>query len=134
MRAMIFRAITHEIEVSAEPEFSPERSDPDDARYFWTYTITLANRGNARVQLISRHWDIVDEAGARQSVDGPGVVGEQPVLAPGDHFRYTSGVPLSTPSGMMSGHYRMQAGDGSLFDIEIPAFSLDSPHAIRSVN
>ena len=131
---MIFKAVTHGIEVIAEPEFSPERSDPDEDRYFWTYTITLTNRSDHQAQLISRHWDIVDEAGSRQNVDGPGVVGEQPVLAPGDHFRYTSGVPLATPSGMMSGHYRMQADDGSQFDIEIPAFSLDSPHAVRSVN
>ena len=131
---MIFKSVTQGIEVVAEPEYSPERSDPDEDRYFWTYTITLTNRSGPQAQLISRHWDIVDEAGSRQNVDGPGVVGEQPVLAPGDHFRYTSGVPLATPSGMMSGHYRMQADDGSQFDIEIPAFSLDSPHAVRSVN
>ncbi|MCB1480394.1 MAG: Co2+/Mg2+ efflux protein ApaG [Rhodobiaceae bacterium] len=130
----MFKAVTNGIEVSAEPAFSPERSAPDENRYFWTYTITLTNRGQAQAQLISRHWEIIDETGTRQSVDGPGVVGEQPVLAPGAHFRYTSGVPLATPSGMMSGHYRMQAGDGSLFNIDIPAFSLDSPHAIRIVN
>lgn len=75
---MVFRAITHGVEVTAEPEFSVERSDPDENRYFWTYTITLRNRNGETVQLIDRHWEIVDETGARQVVDGPGVVGEQP--------------------------------------------------------
>lgn len=103
---MVFRAITHGVEVTAEPEFSVERSDPDENRYFWTYTITLRNRNGETVQLIDRHWEIVDETGARQVVDGPGVVGEQPVLAPGEQFRYTSGVPLFTPSGVMSGPLR----------------------------
>ncbi|MFN0262398.1 Co2+/Mg2+ efflux protein ApaG [Tepidamorphus sp. 3E244] len=131
---MTFRATTQGVEVTAEPEFSPERSDPDAIRYFWTYTITLRNTTAQRVQLLTRHWDIVDETGARQAVDGPGVVGEQPILAPGEQFRYTSGVPLATPSGVMRGRYGMRGEDGTSFDVEIPAFSLDSPHADRSVN
>ena len=131
---MSFTAVTRDIEVTAEPAYCVERSAPDDGGYFWTYTITLTNRGGSAAQLLARHWDIVDETGAREMVDGPGVVGEQPVLEPGESYTYTSGVPLTTPSGMMRGHYRMRDADGSLFDIDIPAFSLDSPYTHRTVN
>ncbi|MCB1473183.1 MAG: Co2+/Mg2+ efflux protein ApaG [Rhodobiaceae bacterium] len=131
---MTFRAVTHGFEVSAEPTYCRERSQPEDNRHFWTYTITIRNGGGEPAQLVARHWDIVDERGQRQVVDGPGVVGEQPVLAPGESFRYTSGVPLTTPSGMMRGHYRMRASGGREFDIAIPAFSLDSPNMNRRAN
>ncbi len=131
---MNFTAVTRDIEVTAKPAYCTERSAPSEGGYFWTYTITLTNHGASAAQLLARHWDIVDEAGARETVDGPGVVGEQPVLAPGESYTYTSGVPLTTPSGMMRGHYRMRGADGALFDIAIPAFSLDSPFAHRTVN
>lgn len=131
---MIFKAVTQDIEVCVEPDYCPDRSEPESGGYFWTYTITLTNQGATTTQLLTRHWEIVDEGGRVQNVDGPGVVGEQPVLAPGENFRYTSGVPLTTPSGMMRGRYGMQGEDGSRFDIDIPAFSLDSPYVNRSVN
>jgi ApaG protein len=116
------------------PEFLPERSDPEEARYFWAYTIEITNMGRLPVQLIARHWTITDGVGKVETVRGLGVVGEQPMLNPGDTFRYTSGCPLSTPSGLMVGTYRMTDADGRHFEIEIPAFSLDSPHARRVLN
>lgn len=130
----MYRATTRGIEVTVEPAYSPERSAPESEAYFWIYTILIRNEGGETVQLINRHWDIVDAHGKRFEVRGPGVVGEQPVLAPGEAFRYTSGVPLATPSGMMTGSYQMQGEGGEMFDVEIPAFSLDSPHGRRSIN
>ena len=103
-------------------------------RYVWAYTIEIFNRGPRTVQLMSRHWIIVDGQGRQDEVRGAGVVGEQPILKSGDSFRYTSGCPLTTPSGIMSGTYRMVDEDGRSFDVVIPSFSLDSPHMPRVVN
>jgi ApaG protein len=130
----MYRATTHGILVTVEPAYSPERSAPEKEAYFWTYTILIQNDGGDTVQLVNRHWHIVDAEGKQFEVKGPGVVGEQPVLAPGETFRYTSGVPLATSSGMMSGSYEMRSEAGEMFDVEIPAFSLDSPHGRRSMN
>lgn len=130
----MYRATTRGVVVTVEPAFDHERSAPDSDAYFWTYTILIRNAGGETVQLVERQWDIVDAHGKRFEVKGPGVVGEQPILAPGESFRYTSGVPLATPSGMMSGSYRMRGEGGEMFDVEIPAFSLDSPHGRRSIN
>lgn len=130
----MYRATTRDVTVTVEPAFSPDRSSPDENAYFWTYTILIENGGSDTVQLIGRHWHIIDALGKSFEVKGPGVVGEQPVLAPGDSFRYTSGVPLGTPSGMMSGTYEMRTGDGEMFLAEVPAFSLDSPHGRASIN
>ncbi len=116
------------------PQFVADRSSPRDAYYFWAYTIEIANKGAATVQLKTRHWRITDALGRVQEVKGAGVVGEEPVLAPGESFEYTSGVPLPTPSGFMAGSYGMVGTDGERFDIEIPAFSLDAPNAPRVVN
>lgn len=129
-----YEAVTHGVRVRVLPDFSDEQSDPDEAHFFWTYTVEITNVGAEAVQLRSRVWLITDAVGQRQEVRGPGVVGETPRLTPGQSFRYTSGCPLGTPSGIMMGSYQMAGDDGQVFDVTIPAFSLDSPYAIRSLN
>ncbi|TCT13209.1 ApaG protein [Tepidamorphus gemmatus] len=130
----MYRAETRGVVVTVEPAFSEDRSSPDAGAYFWTYTIEIANTGAETVQLINRRWLIVDASGKTFEVRGPGVVGEQPVLGPGEAFRYTSGVPLATPSGMMSGSYEMATASGERFHAAIPAFSLDSPYVKPTIN
>ena len=130
----MYRATTRNIQVTVTPEYSSERSAPDDGEYFWAYSIEILNLGKETVQLVSRHWKIVDANGRTEEVKGPGVVGEQPVLHHGERFEYTSGVPLKTPSGVMSGTYQMITEDGDDFDAEVPAFSLDLPQAKRVVH
>jgi ApaG protein len=130
----MYRAVTRQIEVTVEPNFLPERSAPDRQQYFWSYTIAITNLGNETVQLQTRHWIITDGTGHRQNVRGEGVVGEQPVLAPGERFEYTSGVPLPTASGIMTGRYQMVTESGERFEIEVPTFSLDSPDGKRTLN
>jgi ApaG protein len=130
----MYRAVTQEIEVTAEPFYLPDRSDPTENRYVWAYRITIANHSDGQVQLLTRYWHITDGAGRVEEVRGPGVVGEQPTLDPGDSYQYTSGCPLTTPSGIMVGHYTMRDAAGALFDVKIPAFSLDLPGELRTVN
>ena len=130
----MYRAVTRKIEVAVTPRFMPERSSPDNGYFFWAYTIDITNRGRETVQLKTRHWRITDALGRLQEVKGPGVVGEEPVLKPGDSYEYTSGVPLPTPSGFMAGSYGMVSEEGEHFDVEIPAFSLDSSDAERTLN
>jgi ApaG protein len=130
----MYRAVTRKIEVTVKPRFLPERSSPTSGYFFWAYTITIANHGSETVQLKTRHWRITDALGRLQEVKGPGVVGEEPVLQPGGSFEYTSGVPLPTPSGFMTGSYGMISDAGEHFDIEIPAFSLDCSYAERTIN
>lgn len=130
----MYRAVTRQIEVIVEPNFLPERSSAEDGRFFWAYTIVIVNSGAETVQLKTRYWIITDGAGRSQEVRGEGVVGEQPVLEPGERFEYTSGVPLQTPSGFMSGSYQMVTESGEPFEIDIPAFSLDSPNMKRTLN
>lgn len=130
----MFRATTHDIEVCAEPFFLEDRSDPAQGRYVWAYRITIANRSDEPMKLMSRYWHITDALGRVEEVRGPGVVGEQPELRPGDSYQYTSGCPLSTPSGIMVGRYTMCNAQGREFEIDIPAFSLDMPGTPRSVN
>jgi ApaG protein len=130
----MYSSVSNKIRVTVEPKFLAEHSEPDEGRYFWSYTIEIANGGDVTVQLTHRHWEITDASGRREEVQGPGVVGEKPTLKPGEAFRYTSGCPLSTPSGIMVGTYRMVDETGRAFDVEIPAFSLDSPYAKRVVN
>ena len=120
-----YRAVTRQIEVTATPRFLPERSSPENGYFFWAYTITLTNLGGETVQLKTRHWRITDAQGRLQEVRGAGVVGEEPVLKPGENFEYTSGVPLPTPSGFMTGTYGMVTAAGEQFDIDIPAI----PHS-----
>jgi ApaG protein len=112
----------------------PERSVVDRGQYFWSYTIVITNAGPETVQLKTRHWIITDATGRKQEVRGEGVVGEQPVLAPGERFEYTSGVPLPTASGFMTGRYQMVSESGERFEIDVPTFSLDSPDQKRVLN
>ena len=130
----MYMAVTHLVKVTVEPTFEPDRSDPEAGRYFWRYDVEIANLGDKAVTLLERHWRITDADGRQQEVRGPGVVGEQPTIAPGEAFRYASGCPLTTSSGVMVGEYRMVAADGESFDVAIPAFSLDSPHGRRVLN
>jgi ApaG protein len=130
----MYSAVTHGIQVTVEPHFLEEQSDPGRSRYVWAYQVDIANGGAATVQLLSRHWIITDANGHVEEVRGLGVVGEQPVLQPGERFTYTSGCPLATPSGIMQGTYQMVRADGTVLTVEIPAFSLDLPQAARVVN
>ena len=130
----MYVAVTHRVKVTVEPTFEPERSDPEEHRYFWRYDIEIANLGDKLVTLMERHWRITDANGRQQEVRGAGVVGEQPTIEPGQAFRYASGCPLPTPSGLMVGEYRMVDADGRSFQVSIPAFSLDSPGAKRVLN
>ncbi len=130
----MYRTATRNVEVSVTPSFLPERSSPDNGYYFWAYTIEITNRGAETVQLKTRHWRITDAHGRQQEVRGAGVVGETPVLEPGKSFEYTSGVPLPTSSGFMVGTYGMVTAGGERFEVEIPAFSLDSTSTTRTLN
>jgi ApaG protein len=130
----MYRAVTRHIEVTVEPRFMPERSSVDRSQYFWSYSIVITNSGPETVQLRTRHWIITDATGRKQEIRGEGVIGEQPVLAPGESFEYTSGVPLPTASGFMTGRYQMVTADGERFEIDVPTFSLDSPDSKRVLN
>lgn len=114
--------------MSVEPTYLESRSSPQNSQYFWAYRIIIENQGSETVQLLSRHWMIINARGELTEVRGPGVVGEQPVLKPGESFEYSSGAPLNTPSGMMGGSYQMETDQGERFEIEIPTFSLDRPN------
>jgi ApaG protein len=130
----MYSAVTRDIEITVLPEFVPERSDADEGHYFWAYTVEIANQGTSTVQVTARHWKITDANGRLEEVKGAGVVGEQPVLKPGETFRYTSGCPLGTSSGIMTGTYRIVDESGEVFEVEIPTFSLDSPFTRRVLN
>src|SRR3974377_1026934 len=130
----MYRAVTRKIEVTVTPRFVSERSSPSNGYFFWAYTINITNLGEEPVHLNTRHWRSPDALGRLQEVKGPGVVGEEPTLKTGESFEYTSGVPLPTPSGFMVGSYGMVTAAGEHFDIEIPAFSLDSSDAERTIN
>ena len=123
-----YSATTRQIMVSVVPTYLDEQSAPADSHFVWAYHVKIQNHGAETVQLISRRWHITDARGDQHDVHGPGVIGEQPTLEPGDAYEYTSGCPLTTPSGIMSGTYQMENERGESFDIEIPAFSLDSPY------
>ena len=130
----MYSAITREIRVQVEPIYLDDQSEPDAAQYVWAYRIQIENEGLETVQLLTRYWHITDGMGRVQEVRGAGVVGEQPVLNPGESYEYTSGTPLPTPSGIMKGTYQMRTPAGEKFDIEVPAFSLDCPHEARRLN
>ena len=130
----MFTAVTRGILVSVEPSYLEGDSDPERNRYVWAYRVVVRNGGETGVQLLSRRWSITDGLGQCREVEGRGVVGVQPTLRPGESFEYTSGCPLATPSGFMVGTYRMVSEDGELFDVAIPAFSLDLPDAGRVLN
>ncbi len=127
----MYKAVTRGISVTVTPRYMPEESSPGESHYFFAYTVEIINTSLERVQLKTRYWKITDGEGHVQEVRGAGVVGEQPVLGPGESFSYTSGCPLTTPSGTMQGSYMMETTSGETFNAEIPAFSLDIPHAKR---
>ena len=124
-----FTATTQGVRVSVRAFYLEDQSRPDESHFVWAYRVSIHNLSDGTVRLLRRSWRITDARGRTQLVQGDGVVGETPILRPGERFDYTSGTPLDTPSGFMSGHYHMLHLDsGEMFDIEIPAFSLDSPH------
>lgn len=132
MKALFPNAATTDgVTVRVSVSYLPEQSEPERGRWFWAYHIRLENEGDETVQLLTRHWVITDGRGARHSVEGEGVVGEQPVIEPGASFDYVSGCPLATPSGSMQGNYRMVREDGTVFDVEIPRFSLFAPAVLN---
>lgn len=130
----MFKAETAGLVVQVMPVYIDERSNVAESRYFWAYRITIENNTQAPVQLISRYWHITDCHGHVEEVRGEGVVGEKPMIKPGEAFSYTSGCPLNAPSGIMLGSYTMQRPSGEIFEIEIPAFSLDLPDISPSLN
>ena len=129
-----YSATTRQISVSVHPTYLDDQSVPEQSHFVWAYRIVIENRGAETVQLRSRHWRITNARGELREIRGAGVVGEQPRLEPGDAFEYISRVPLTTPSGIMTGSYPMETRDGESFDVEIPAFSLDSPHQSVKLN
>jgi ApaG protein len=130
----MYEKVTRSIRVRVEPRYLDERSAPDEGLYFWAYDVEIANEGGEAVQLRARSWRITDETGRVETVRGKGVVGEQPLIEPGQRFAYTSGCPLRTPSGFMVGSYEMETARGERFHVEIPAFSLDQPGPPRTMN
>jgi ApaG protein len=129
-----YEAITRGIRIRVEPRYMEEQSSPEDSHFVWSYAVEIANDGSETVQLKSRMWRITDALGRTEEVRGPGVVGQTPVIPPGKSFHYSSGCPLKTPQGIMVGSYQMTDEAGKLFDVAIPAFSLDSPYTRRSMN
>src|SRR5829696_5782562 len=130
----MYRAVTRQIEVTVEPNFLRERSSVDRGEYFWSYTIVITNTGAETVQLRTRHWIITDAAGRKKEVRGEGVIGEQPVLAPGERFEYTSGVPLPTASRFIPAPYQMVSASGGRSEIDVPTCSLHGPDNRRVLN
>ena len=121
----------HDIGIDVVTQYLPEQSSPDEDRFFFAYSITVTNRGSVAAQLISRHWIITDAENVVQEVKGLGVVGEQPLLRPGESFEYTSGTAMATPVGTMRGTYQMVAEDGNKFDADIPSFTLSMPRVLH---
>lgn len=129
-----YEATTEGVVVRVRPQFLEDESKPEEHRYVWAYHVEIENTGTRTLQLMTRHWRITDRDGRVQEVNGPGVVGQQPVLKPGEKFAYSSGCPLLVPSGMMQGVYRLADEAGDLLDVKIPLFALDSPYDRRRAN
>ncbi len=130
----MYKKTTRAIEVTVQPIYLDDQSEPDEGRFVWAYHIRIENHGRETVRLRNRHWRITDGNGRCHEVRGAGVVGEQPVLHPGETFEYTSGTPLATPSGIMVGSYEMETAEGDVFDVAVPAFSLDSPYQPMNIH
>lgn len=130
----MYTATTRAIRITVEPFYLADQSEPAKERWVFGYRVTIENDGQETVQLLSRHWRITDGVGRVVEVQGPGVVGEQPMLEPGGRFEYASGTPLPTPSGIMTGTYQMVNDEGQSFDVQIPPFSLDAPGGRRALN
>lgn len=124
-------AVTNNVRVEVESQYAPEHSQPFNSQWFFYYTVRITNEGDDTVQLLSRHWIITDGCGRTEEVRGPGVVGEQPVLAPGETFQYTSSCPLTTSTGLMRGTYQMVTEGGDHFDVEIAPFGLNEPYTVH---
>ena len=127
----MYESVTRGIRVRVTPQYREEESSPEEARFFWAYTVDIINESSETVRLRSRYWRITNAAGATEEVRGPGVVGQQPVLKPGEHFEYTSGCVLDTPRGSMHGTYQMHPAEGGMFDAEIAEFQLAMPHSLN---
>ena len=130
----MYERVTRGVKVIVRPQYLDGQSRPEEGHYVWAYTVTIENHGRDTVTLRTRYWKITDALGVVQEVRGAGVVGEQPTLKPGDSYSYTSGCPLKTSSGFMVGAYQMQLVSGEFINVEIPAFSLDSPHEKHAIN
>jgi ApaG protein len=129
-----YEETTRNIRIAVEPDFLDEQSEPDEGRFLWAYRVTIENRSDIAVQLLSRYWRITDARGRVREVRGDGVIGEQPVIAPGRAYEYTSGAPLETASGFMTGTYHMRASTGESFEVGIPMFALESPYEQRGMH
>lgn len=130
----MYATTTDQIKVSVFPIYLDSQSNPDENHFLWAYHVRIENSGTERIQLRKRHWEITDALGRRQVIKGGGVVGEEPYIEPGKFYEYTSGTPLTTPSGIMVGKYQMERSNGETFMIDIPAFSLDSPYQAITLN
>lgn len=130
----MYTKTTNQIKITVQPHYLDQQSEPGDNRFIWAYTIQMENNGKQSVQLLNRYWHITDSLGRSQEVRGPGVLGEQPVIKPGEAYQYTSGVPLSTSSGIMVGEYEMALENGDKIAVAVPAFSLDSPFSFSRPN
>ena len=130
----MYSKTSHDVRIIVVPSYLPDQSRPDANHYVWAYHVRIENRRSGPVRLRRRYWHITDALGQVTEVEGPGVVGQEPLLQPGEHFEYTSGTPLKTPSGIMKGYYSMDGEAGERLEIEIPAFSLDSPHERPTLN
>jgi ApaG protein len=131
LRTPTSEAVTNNVRVEVESQYSAERSQPFQSRWFFHYTVRITNEGDETVQLLSRHWIATDANGQVQEVKGPGVVGEQPLLRPGESFQYTSGWPLKTSAGVLRGTYQMVSEGGTHFDAEIAPFALKEPYTVH---
>ena len=129
-----YEEITRDIRIAVEPNFLDDQSEPEESRYLWSYRVTIENKSALTVQLLSRYWRITDARGRIREVRGEGVIGEQPVIAPGRAYEYTSGAPLETASGFMTGTYHMRASTGENFEVGIPMFALESPYEARRMH
>jgi len=131
MHASSSEAVTNNVRVEVESQYAPDHSQPFQSHWFFHYTVKISNEGDETVQLLSRHWFITDATGHTETVEGTGVVGEQPTLSPGESFVYTSGCPLKTSSGVMRGTYSMVTEGGDHFDVEIAPFALQEPYTVH---
>ena len=130
----MYSKTTKKINVTVKPFYLEEQSVPSESHYVWAYKVIINNQSKETIQLKNRYWKITDSVGNIREVKGAGVIGEQPVLKPGEKYEYTSGAPLNTPSGFMGGYYEMTHTNGNQFEVEIPLFSLDSPHVSKQIN
>ncbi len=131
---ILYSKTTHDITVMVESTYLEAQSSPENSQFIWAYRVMIENKGSATLQLCSRLWCITDTNGLTQEIEGEGVIGETPILNPGESFEYTSGTPLTTPGGFMTGHYIMKNPDGINFTVDIPSFSLDSPYQNKVIH